>query len=95
MLIWFFSRSVLPINIHPLSNKYRLTGAYTARALAAMLYRVGLISRSNEEQISFAYKMYAQSGKKSGIQAELFKKTFSRPVYIEFVGCWYGFPRSS
>jgi len=63
-------------------------GAYTARALAAMLYRVGLISRGNDEQITFAYKMYAKTGKKSDNQARLFKATFARPVYIEFVGCW-------
>lgn len=54
-----------------------------------MLYRVGLISRGNDEQITFAYKMYAKSGKKSDSQARLFKNTFSRPVWIDFVGCWY------
>jgi len=63
-------------------------GAYTARALAGMLYRVGLISRGNEEQIFFAYKIYSKSGKKSDRLAQLFKNTFSRPVSIEFVGCW-------
>ena len=64
-------------------------GAYTARALAGMLYSVGLLPRDNLQQISFAYKMYAKTGTTKGReQAALFKKTFSRTVVIEFIGCW-------
>ncbi|KAF8684925.1 hypothetical protein RHS04_01121 [Rhizoctonia solani] len=35
-------------------------GAYTARALAGMLYSVGLLPRHNMEQVPFAYEVYAK-----------------------------------
>ncbi|KZS93571.1 hypothetical protein SISNIDRAFT_441474 [Sistotremastrum niveocremeum HHB9708] len=74
-------------------------GAYTARALAAMLYSVGLLPQDNQEQIAFAYAVYKKTGsqktnKKTNSgddamgQARKFKQTFCRPVIIEFVGCW-------
>ncbi|OCH91837.1 WD40 repeat-like protein [Obba rivulosa] len=34
-------------------------GAYQVRTLAAMIYKVGLIHKGNEEQIPFAYELYA------------------------------------
>ena len=40
-------------------------GAYTARALAGMLHKVGLLTPGNEEQIPFAYKMFARMDKHS------------------------------
>lgn len=64
-------------------------GAYTARALAAMLYSVGLLPRDNIEQVSFAYKTYAKTGAAAEQAATLFKNTFSRTVTIDFVGCWW------
>lgn len=35
-----------------------LRGAYTARALAGMIEKVGLLPAGNRQQIPFAYKMY-------------------------------------
>ncbi|KAI0248361.1 hypothetical protein BJV78DRAFT_1131702 [Lactifluus subvellereus] len=61
-------------------------GAYTARALAGMLHKVGLLSKDNLEQIPFAYKLY-KSKRKSDV-AKGFKDTFSRSVTIDFVGVW-------
>ncbi|KAI0044657.1 hypothetical protein FA95DRAFT_1583670 [Auriscalpium vulgare] len=63
-------------------------GAYTARALAGMLHKVGLLGRDNDEQLAFAYKIYASSTKANAKLAEGFKRTFSRDVPIEFVGVW-------
>jgi uncharacterized protein (DUF2235 family) len=63
-------------------------GAYTARALAGMLHKVGLLSKDNNEQISFAYKLYASSSRKANKLAARFKKVFSREVPIEFLGVW-------
>jgi len=63
-------------------------GAYTARALAGMLHRVGLLPRHNEEQIRFAWQMFKKTGKGSWAAAEGFKRTFSRDVKITFVGVW-------
>jgi hypothetical protein len=63
-------------------------GAYTARALAGMLYKVGLLSKDNTEQISFAYKLYKSSSSSDEALARGFKETFCRPVPIDFVGVW-------
>ncbi|KAH8987748.1 hypothetical protein EDB86DRAFT_2949147 [Lactarius hatsudake] len=61
-------------------------GAYTARALAGMLHKVGLLSRDNIEQIPFAYELYKSDDNVALAQG--FKMTFSREVPIEFVGVW-------
>ncbi|KAH9060461.1 hypothetical protein EDB87DRAFT_1562060 [Lactarius vividus] len=63
-------------------------GAYTARALAGMLHKVGLLSKDNHEQVSFAYKLYKSSSHKNDKLAARFKKSFSREVPIEFLGVW-------
>ncbi|KAH9080201.1 hypothetical protein EDB83DRAFT_2503382 [Lactarius deliciosus] len=63
-------------------------GAYTARALAGMLHKVGLLSKDNHEQVSFAYKLYKCSSRKNDKLAVRFKKSFSREVPIEFLGVW-------
>ncbi|KAG8905233.1 hypothetical protein FRB99_000400 [Tulasnella sp. 403] len=63
-------------------------GAYTARCLAGMLHKVGLLPSSNPEQVPFAYTMYKNSTPQGWAQSAGFKKTFSRTVNIEFVGCW-------
>ncbi|KAN0064401.1 hypothetical protein ACQY0O_002599 [Thecaphora frezii] len=65
-------------------------GAYTARALAAMVHIVGILPPYNTELIDHAFKIYQNSLK--GIvdfkTARDFKRTFSTPVQIQFVGCW-------
>ncbi|KAI9444642.1 hypothetical protein H4582DRAFT_2094510 [Lactarius indigo] len=64
-------------------------GAHTARALAGMLHKVGLLSKDNTEQIPFAYQLYSSS--KDPGQAKLlkdFKRMFCRNVPIDFVGVW-------
>ena len=63
-------------------------GAYTARALAGMLHKVGLLSRDNDEQIPFAYDVYQSDRAKDAELAAGFKEAFCREVPIEFVGVW-------
>ncbi|KAG8958743.1 hypothetical protein FRC00_002339 [Tulasnella sp. 408] len=63
-------------------------GAYTARCLAGMLHKVGLLPISNLEQVPFAYGMYKDNSKRGWEQAAGFKKTFSRSVEVEFIGVW-------
>ena len=63
-------------------------GAYTARALAGMLTKVGLLPQSNTEQIPFAYKMYKRTDQSGVQQAADFKRTFCRSVGVEFIGVW-------
>ncbi|PPQ80444.1 hypothetical protein CVT25_001771 [Psilocybe cyanescens] len=63
-------------------------GAYTARALGGFLYKVGLLPRDNEAQVTFAYKMYKRTDA-AGIQlCAGFKQTYCQNVTIEFMGVW-------
>ncbi|KAG2353991.1 hypothetical protein BDR07DRAFT_1342129 [Suillus spraguei] len=63
-------------------------GAYTARALAGMIYKVGLLPRCNHQQVPFAYHMYSCDDPEGWKQSNAFKKAFSINVNIEFVGVW-------
>ncbi|KAF8157844.1 hypothetical protein B0H34DRAFT_844310 [Crassisporium funariophilum] len=63
-------------------------GAYTARSLAGMIHKVGLLPTCNHQQVPFAYKMYTQSDDHGWRQSNAFKKAFSIDVDIEFVGVW-------
>ena len=48
--------------------------------------KVGLLSKDNVEQTSFAYKLYKTTGNKTLAQG--FKETFCRNVPIDFLGVW-------
>jgi len=63
-------------------------GSYTARALAGLLYKIGLLPRDNEEQIPFAYKLYTRTDDEGVRLAAGFKETFCRAVIVDFVGVW-------
>jgi len=63
-------------------------GAYTARALAGMIHKVGLLPPGNHQQVPFAYNMYKKDTKQGWDMSTEFKKTFSIDVDIEFVGVW-------
>lgn len=70
-------------------------GAFTARFLARMITTVGLLSKGNEEMVSFAYKAYQDYEKGVGFKSleaqqkfmRNFQKTFCRaPFKIHFLG---------
>ena len=64
-------------------------GAYTARALAGMLEKVGLIHPDNFEMVNFAYDLYKNwtpKNQKIVKQCERFKQSFARPVPVELLG---------
>ncbi|EPQ54493.1 hypothetical protein GLOTRDRAFT_77041 [Gloeophyllum trabeum ATCC 11539] len=63
-------------------------GAYTARALAGMLQKVGLLSKDNRQQLPFAYSMYKRDDLEGLQLSIMFKRTFSIDVKIEFLGVW-------
>ncbi|KAH7920359.1 hypothetical protein BV22DRAFT_1021384 [Leucogyrophana mollusca] len=70
-------------------------GAYQVRALAGMIHKVGLILRGNEEQIPFAYELYAdlkgrRMDQEAGLDmADRFKRTFSqKEAAMHFLGAW-------
>ena len=64
-------------------------GAITARALAGMVHKVGLLPRCNLEQLPFAYRMYTRNDEEGRRLSVDFKETFSTNVKIMFIGVWY------
>jgi uncharacterized protein (DUF2235 family) len=63
-------------------------GAYTARCLAGMIHKVGLLPTCNHQQVPFAYKMYTRCDHEGWHQSNAFKKAFAIDVDIEFLGVW-------
>jgi uncharacterized protein (DUF2235 family) len=61
-------------------------GAYTARAVAGMLYKVGLLIQGNEELLPFAWNVFKNV--KDVNLSEGFRHTFSRKVNVHFLGLW-------
>ncbi|KAG8893395.1 hypothetical protein FRC00_010573 [Tulasnella sp. 408] len=61
---------------------------FLARQLADPGLKVGLLPKSNEEQIPFAYSLYKDKSDDGVQKAHGFKKAFSRHVSIEFMGVW-------
>lgn len=61
-------------------------GAYTARCLAGMIHKVGLLPPRNVEQISFAYEFYKDDSPEGWKMSAEFKKTFCIDVNVYFVG---------
>ena len=53
-----------------------------------MIHKVGLLPACNHQQVPFAYKMYTKADPVGWEQSNLFKKTFSNDVDIEFLGVW-------
>lgn len=63
-------------------------GAYTARCLAGMIHKVGLLPPRNIQQIPFAYEFYKSDTPQGWQQSEDFKRTFSIDVSVYFLGCF-------
>ncbi len=61
-------------------------GAYTARVLAAMLFKVGLLGQGNEELVSFAWNIYRRE--RDARLYTNFRYTFGRKVRVRFLGLW-------
>jgi uncharacterized protein (DUF2235 family) len=61
-------------------------GAYTARALAGMIHKVGLLSQGNEELVPFAWAQYKKE--RDWEESGGFRKTFCRKITIDFLGLW-------
>ncbi|KAF8325512.1 hypothetical protein F5887DRAFT_248465 [Amanita rubescens] len=63
-------------------------GAYTARAIAGMIYKVGLLPKERVQQVDFAFDTYMTTGHEGYKLSRAFKKSFASHVGIEFVGVW-------
>lgn len=61
-------------------------GAYTARCLAGMLHKVGLLPAHNIAQVQFAYQFYKDDSPQGWKMSEDFKKTFCIDCSVYFVG---------
>lgn len=61
-------------------------GAYTARCVAGMVHKVGLLPPRNIAQIPFAYDFYKDDSVNGWKMSADFKKTFCINVNIYFVG---------
>ena len=64
-------------------------GAYTARALAAFIYRCGLLESGCQNLIPYAMKLFrSRSPEPEWKIMGKFKKTYSRDCPIHFLGLW-------
>jgi uncharacterized protein (DUF2235 family) len=61
-------------------------GAYTARAIAALIAKCGLLNKGNDNLVPYATKMF-RSEKRPRIYRG-FRKAFSRRCTIRFLGLW-------
>jgi len=62
-------------------------GSYTARALAAFIYRCGILESGCQNLIPYAMKLFRSQPPNWEIMAK-FKKTYSRDCSIHFLGLW-------
>jgi hypothetical protein len=53
-----------------------------------MIQKVGLLSAFNHQQLPFAYDMFKRDDDYGYRMSVYFKKTFSIPVKIDFIGVW-------
>ncbi|KIJ43870.1 hypothetical protein M422DRAFT_252786, partial [Sphaerobolus stellatus SS14] len=65
-------------------------GAYTARALAGMLMKVGLLPPQHDAEVRAAYESYRATAKvQDWDRSANFQKTWgARDVTVHFLGCW-------
>ena len=65
-------------------------GAYTVRALAGLLFRVGLLESGNDQLVEHALKRYFEPVRREPDWKGMarFKKIFCRACPIHFVGVW-------
>jgi uncharacterized protein (DUF2235 family) len=88
--LWLFVSLLRVLSDDTLTYNILSRGAYTARAVVAMINTVGLLPAHNEEHIPFAFECYKKSTSPKGTRMSAnFRKTFSRNIDIHFVGLWY------
>src|SRR3712207_5447037 len=66
-------------------------GAYTARSAAGLLSNACVLKREHAGTPDTAYELYRDRTNTThprSIEAELFRKSFSREVRIKFIGVW-------
>lgn len=61
-------------------------GSYTARCLAGMLHKVGLLPKNNGAQVPFAYRFYKDDSPTGWQMSRDFKKAFCVDINVYFMG---------
>lgn len=63
-------------------------GAYSARSLAGMVRKCGLLKNPTDDNVAEAYALYRDECLPSSIDAISFRAQFSRDTDLHFVGVW-------
>jgi uncharacterized protein (DUF2235 family) len=66
-------------------------GAYTVRSTAGLIRNSGLLKGEHAHRFPEAYALYRRKDRDShprGVEAQIFRKMYSRDIRIEFIGVW-------
>jgi uncharacterized protein (DUF2235 family) len=63
-------------------------GAFTARALCALIYEFGLLEKGNDSLIAYMMGLFVDENALNFKMAQHFKATFGRECAVHFVGVW-------
>lgn len=66
-------------------------GAYTARSTVGFIRNVGVLKREYADKLDAAYGLYRSRNDRfhpRGVEASLFRKSFSHETRIKFIGVW-------
>lgn len=64
-------------------------GAFTARSLAGLVRKSGILKRESADRLDEAYKLYRDRlSHPRGVEAQLFRRTYSYETRIRVVGVW-------
>jgi uncharacterized protein (DUF2235 family) len=64
-------------------------GAFTARSCAGLVRKAGVLKRENADRVDRAYDLYrSRLSHPRGVEAQLFRRTYSRETRIRFIGVW-------
>ena len=66
-------------------------GAFTARSAAGFVRNAGILRREHADRVDEAYELYRDKGnakKPRGVEATLFRRSYSHQTRIRFIGVW-------
>jgi uncharacterized protein (DUF2235 family) len=66
-------------------------GAYTARSTAGLVRNAGIVRRENADKVDEAFRLYRDRRNDTqprGIEATLFRRSYSHETRIRFIGVW-------
>lgn len=63
-------------------------GAYTVRAIAGMLHSCGLLRKGTDNLVAYGLRLARDTSTRAFELRAAFKKTFSRPCPVHFMGIW-------